>query len=81
MRRDMEQRIKDTLAKKKKHACYILITCDEPTEDGQMQIEMTYEGDTTIASYLLQGAQAYINAQEEAEQSVIFELPNSSYPK
>jgi hypothetical protein len=79
MRRDVEKRIKDTLAKN--HACYILITCDEPTEDGQMQINLTYEGPATIASYMLQDAQSYINEQEEAEQPVIFQLSNSSCPK
>lgn len=74
MRRDKEQRIKETLAKN--HDCYVLITCDGPTEQGQMQIEMTYEGDATVASYMLQGAQSYMNEQEEKlEQAAIFELP------
>ena len=54
--------IKKTLAKN--HACYVLITCDEPSDDGEMQVEMTYEGDATVAAYLLQGAQSYIDEQE-----------------
>ncbi|MBA3958253.1 MAG: hypothetical protein H0X51_07670 [Parachlamydiaceae bacterium] len=50
--------IKETLSKK--HAYYILITCDIPSDDGEMQVEMTYEGDASVAAYLLQGAQSVI---------------------
>ena len=60
------KRIKDSLAKN--HACYVLITCDQPKEDGQMQVEMSYEGDPTLASYLLQGAQTIID-EEVSEES------------
>ena len=59
MKSDGNKRIKKELAKN--HACYILITCDTPTEDGEMQVEMSYAGDATIASYLLEGAQSYID--------------------
>lgn len=45
----------------KNHACYVLITCNEPTDDGDMQVEMTYEGDATLAAYLLEGAQSIID--------------------
>jgi len=48
----------------KKHACYVLITCDDPSEGGEMQVKMTYEGDRTLASYLLQGAQSFMDEQE-----------------
>ncbi len=63
-----QQRIKKTLAKN--HACYVLITCDAPTEDGSMQVEMTYEGDADVASYLLQGAQSIIDEEQESEKPV-----------
>lgn len=63
MSRNEEDRIKRTLAKN--HACYVLITCDKPTKDGHMQVEMTYEGDATVAAYLLQGAQSFMDEQEE----------------
>lgn len=46
-------------------SCYVLITCGQPTEDGQMQVEMTYQGDATLAAYLLQGAQMVIDQEEE----------------
>lgn len=63
MKPSVQKQLKKTLAKNT--ACYILITCDEPTEDGEMQVQMTYEGDATVASYLLQGAQSFIDEQEE----------------
>jgi len=62
MNRKEEKLIKRTLAKN--HACYVLITCDEPTEDGSMQVEMTYEGDADVAAYLLQGAQNFMDEQD-----------------
>lgn len=49
----------------KNPSCYVLITCGQPSEDGQMQVEMTYQGDATLAAYLLQGAQSFIDQEEE----------------
>lgn len=46
-------------------SCYVLITCGQPSEDGQMQVEMTYQGDATLASYLIQGAQSFIDQEED----------------
>lgn len=66
MKRRDEKRLKDELAKN--HACYVLITCDQLSEDGQMQVEMSYQGDATLAAYILQGAQLRLdekNAEEE----------------
>jgi len=57
-----EKNLKTELAKK--HACYVLITCDRPSGDGKMQVEMSYEGDATLAAYILQGAQLHIDEQE-----------------
>jgi hypothetical protein len=51
----------------KNPSCYVLITCGQPSEDGQMQVEMTYQGDATLASYLLQGAQVFIDQEEDHE--------------
>jgi len=58
----IDNEIKDKLASK--HLCYVLITCDEPTEDGHMNVEMAYDGDPVLAAYLLQGAQAYFEENE-----------------
>lgn len=57
------KRIKEKLAKN--NVCYVLITCAEPSDTGDMQVEMTYEGDAALACYLLQGAQNFIEEQEE----------------
>ena len=62
MKSNKQKRLYDSLSKK--HACYVLITCGEPTDDGNMQVEMTYEGDATLAAYLLQGAQSIIDERE-----------------
>lgn len=59
-----DKSIKDKLAKN--HACYVLVTCDEPSEDGDMQVEMTYHGDATLAALLLHGAQTYMDEEHEA---------------
>lgn len=42
------------------NACFVLITCGEPTEDGRMEVEMTYEGDASLAAYLIESAQGFI---------------------
>lgn len=62
MKRDVQDRIKKTLAKN--HACYVLITCDQPSIGGNMEVQMSYEGDAALASYLLQGAQTIIDEDE-----------------
>ncbi len=60
---DQQQKIHELLAEK--HACYVLITCDPPSESGDMQVKMTYEGDPLLAAYLVQGAQTYIDDYNE----------------
>ena len=37
-------------------AAYVLITCAKPNAKGEMQVEMTYEGDEALASYLVKSA-------------------------
>ena len=48
-------------------SCYVLITCEQPSEDGQMPVEMTYHGEESLVSYLLQGAQLHIDHEDEEE--------------
>ncbi len=62
---DFGKNIHEVLAEK--HACYVLITCDPPNDDGQMQVAMTYEGDPMLAAYLLQGAQSYIDEYDDED--------------
>ena len=63
MKRIVEKCLKKELAKK--HACYVLITCDAPSGDGKMQVEMSYEGDATLAACILQEAQFHIDEHEK----------------
>jgi hypothetical protein len=42
------------------HACYVLITCNHPDDKGSMQVEMTYEGDASLAAMLIENAQSYL---------------------
>jgi hypothetical protein len=58
------QDVKNVLARN--NACYVLITCGEPSEDGKMQVEMTYEGDACLAAYLIESAQNFIDNDEES---------------
>ena len=53
---------RDTLLSKMKqelserYACYVLITCQEPSRDGKMEVEMDYSGDEMLASFLVSNA-------------------------
>lgn len=37
-------------------ACYVLITCTEPSSEGKMEVQMNYEGDEDLAAYLIANA-------------------------
>lgn len=39
-----------------KCACYVLIMCSEPNADGKMEVEMNYEGDESLAAFLVENA-------------------------
>lgn len=47
------------------NACYVLITCGQPSADGKMQVEMTYEGDVSLAAYLIESAQGLLDNHNE----------------
>lgn len=72
MNKKSRKRIKDVLDKDP--SCYVLITCGQPSADGEMHVEMTYQGDASLASYLIQGAQSFID-QEEEEELLLNPLP------
>lgn len=46
-------------------SCYILIACGQPSEDGQMQVKMTYSGELALVSYLIRDAQCFLDEEEE----------------
>lgn len=66
MQDNIDKEIKDKLARE--HACYVLITCGNPAKDGSMQVNMSYEGDPTLAAYLLQGAQNILEEEDDEEE-------------
>lgn len=39
-----------------KWACCVLITCSEPEKNGKMEVEMNFEGDETLAAFLVENA-------------------------
>ncbi len=47
------------------NACYVLITCGAPSVDGKMEVEMTYQGDASLAAYLIESAQGIMDHQED----------------
>jgi len=47
----------------KKNACTICISCNEPNEEGKMDVEMTCEGDEFLAAYLLENARSILEGQ------------------
>jgi hypothetical protein len=51
------------LLDKRHNACYVLITCEEPSQDGKMQVEMCYKGDDGLAAYLVDNAQDFFHQQ------------------
>lgn len=63
MAEDVHKKVRKLLAKE--YAGYVLVTCKQPISDGRMQVEMTYEGDPVLAAYLLEGAQGYLDEEEQ----------------
>lgn len=47
----------------RENICYVLITCSEPNSNGEMEVEMTHEGDKYIAMYLLDHAKDLMERQ------------------
>jgi len=37
-------------------ACFVLISCSAPSSDGKMNVEMNYEGDESLAAFLVENA-------------------------
>lgn len=58
MKKGIHEEIRKKLSDK---TCYVLITCDKASEKGEMEVEMSYEGDPLLAQYLLDGAKAHFD--------------------
>jgi len=52
---------------KKNCSCYVLITCTEPSGDGDMEVEMTYEGEESLVAYLVENAQVFFQKDSSSE--------------
>ena len=37
-------------------ACCVIITCSAPSKDGKMEIEMSFEGEESLAAFLIENA-------------------------
>ena len=37
-------------------SCCVLITCSEPSSDGKMEVEMSFEGEESLAAFLIDNA-------------------------
>lgn len=76
MKRQIHKQLQEVMTKNP--SCYVLISCGQPSEDGDMQVEMTYYGDTDLASYLVRGAQHFFEEnEEESEYDVLPPSPAS----
>ena len=63
--RDPHKEFEKTFSKS--HAGYVLITCENPTDDGNMHVEMTFGGSPALANILINGAQNYLEEQPGEE--------------
>lgn len=62
MKEDAHTRIRKLLSNK--YVGYVLITCKHAERSGSMEVEMTYEGDVALASYLVEGARGQLDDTE-----------------
>jgi hypothetical protein len=53
-----------------RYCCYVLITCTTPSKEGNMQVNLTYEGDESLASYLIENAQMLLNPEQSSDERV-----------
>jgi hypothetical protein len=38
------------------YACFVLLTCTHPDASGKMEVSLDFEGDETLASFLIENA-------------------------
>jgi hypothetical protein len=69
MKSDIHKRVRKLL--EKDFEGYVLVTCRPASNDGKMQVEMSYDGDPVLAAYLMEGAQEYLE-EEDADSEVEF---------
>ncbi len=57
---------KDICIEPEDQYCYVLVSCEKPSKNGNINVKMSYKGDLLLASYLIQGAQNFIEEEVEA---------------
>lgn len=61
-KRQLEKDMQNFLANK--HEAFVLVTCSSANEKGDMQVELKYDGDQDLISYLLQSASQIFEGEE-----------------
>jgi hypothetical protein len=52
-----------------KWSCCVLITCTEPEKNGKMEVEMNFDGDETLAAFLVENASQVFEERCFAQES------------
>lgn len=68
MKRSVRKHLEEALSEES--ICHILVTCHSPSKDGKMHVEMTYQGDPSLVSYLLQNAQNLIDQENDLDEEI-----------
>jgi hypothetical protein len=62
------EKFKHLLAKK--NACYVLITCSKPSQEGHMDVEMDFEGDIDLAALIVDNASQVFHEKRAQKESL-----------
>jgi hypothetical protein len=49
------------------YTCFVLITCTEPDEGGKMEVALDYEGDESLAAFLIENAAQALDERVSAK--------------
>jgi hypothetical protein len=60
-------KIKDAIGNR--CACFVLISCSEPSHEGRMEVQMHFEGDETLAAFLVENAGQVFDEQISQRES------------
>jgi hypothetical protein len=66
---DSLEQVKKTL--EKRCSCYVLLTCTEPSQAGEMQVEMHFDGDEDLAALLVQHATGVFEGREDVCKQIL----------
>ncbi|MEN9343626.1 MAG: hypothetical protein RLZZ453_413 [Chlamydiota bacterium] len=52
------QDLKEILTER--YPCFVLMTCGNASAEGKIEVEMMYDGDASLAAYMIESAQMFI---------------------